>query len=306
MTFILSSGSTSYTLPLDPQQWELSPQPKKSIEKTLGGQIVQLLGYTVTGSFTALLHNPVGSTLESKAQDVPDRLTWNDAILFKQFMVVALANQKEGIPSHISWREQNFDEDVALGDFGLTESLETIGYVLSVPFTVVNVTSPYQSGASMNATIANLLQEIGDMSANIYHGGSGDLSGIKQITGFNDQGPTVKDSSESSSSVPSAASSGEIQNWTHNYMLQNGYSEADWNAAAYIIQHESGWNPQATNPSSGAYGLPQSLPGNKMASAGADWKTNYQTQVKWFLNYCNQRYGGVQNAYNFWVKNHWY
>ncbi|WP_086832602.1 transglycosylase SLT domain-containing protein, partial [Streptomyces sp. NRRL B-24572] len=48
-----------------------------------------------------------------------------------------------------------------------------------------------------------------------------------------------------------------------------------------IVEHESGWNPSATNSSSGAYGLVQALPGSKMSSAGADWKTNAATQIKW-------------------------
>ena len=71
--------------------------------------------------------------------------------------------------------------------------------------------------------------------------------------------------------------SGEKQKWAHDWLLANGYTEADFTAANFIINHESGWQTNATNPSSGAYGLPQALPGNKMASAGADWRTNYQT-----------------------------
>ena len=47
--------------------------------------------------------------------------------------------------------------------------------------------------------------------------------------------------------------------------------------------HESGWNPLAANPSSGAYGIPQALPGDKMASAGSDWQTNPATQIEWGL-----------------------
>lgn len=98
---------------------------------------------------------------------------------------------------------------------------------------------------------------------------------------------------------------GEMQQWFHDYLLSNGYTEADFSAGVWIINHESGWNPRATNPSSGAYGLPQSLPGSKMASAGADWQTNYQTQLKWFVSYCN-RYGGIQGAYSAWQKQGWY
>ncbi|MEW2418748.1 transglycosylase SLT domain-containing protein, partial [Streptomyces sp. NPDC046866] len=67
-----------------------------------------------------------------------------------------------------------------------------------------------------------------------------------------------------------------------------------------IVSHESGWNHTATNASSGAYGLVQALPGSKMASAGADWKTNPATQIKWGLDYMNSRYGSPVAAWNFW------
>lgn len=74
----------------------------------------------------------------------------------------------------------------------------------------------------------------------------------------------------------------------------------------YIINRESGFNHYATNASSGAYGLPQSLPGSKMASAGADWQTNPYTQLKWMYGYMTSRYGSIAGAYNFWQANHWY
>ncbi|MFC5803469.1 transglycosylase SLT domain-containing protein [Streptomyces formicae] len=73
-----------------------------------------------------------------------------------------------------------------------------------------------------------------------------------------------------------------------------------------IVTHESNWNFQATNASSGAYGLVQALPGGKMASAGADWKTNPKTQIKWGLEYMNERYGSPCAAWSFWQANHWY
>ncbi|WP_418956797.1 transglycosylase SLT domain-containing protein [Streptomyces tritici] len=73
-----------------------------------------------------------------------------------------------------------------------------------------------------------------------------------------------------------------------------------------IVEHESGWNPTATNSSSGAYGLVQALPANKMASAGSDWKTNPATQIKWGLNYMNERYGSPNAAWAFWQANGWY
>ncbi|MBT2876062.1 transglycosylase SLT domain-containing protein [Streptomyces sp. SID8376] len=73
-----------------------------------------------------------------------------------------------------------------------------------------------------------------------------------------------------------------------------------------IVDHESSWNYQASNPSSGAYGLVQALPGSKMASAGADWQTNPATQIKWGLNYMDSRYGSPCGAWEFWQANNWY
>ncbi|MFF8670958.1 transglycosylase SLT domain-containing protein [Streptomyces sp. NPDC015242] len=73
-----------------------------------------------------------------------------------------------------------------------------------------------------------------------------------------------------------------------------------------IVDHESDWNYKAVNPSSGAYGLFQALPGSKMSSVGADWQTNPATQIKWGLNYMNDRYGSPCDAWSFWQANHWY
>ncbi|MEU9627922.1 transglycosylase SLT domain-containing protein [Streptomyces luteogriseus] len=73
-----------------------------------------------------------------------------------------------------------------------------------------------------------------------------------------------------------------------------------------IVDHESDWNYKAVNPSSGAYGMFQALPGSKMSSAGADWQTNPATQIKWGLNYMNDRYGSPCEAWSFWQANNWY
>ena len=71
---------------------------------------------------------------------------------------------------------------------------------------------------------------------------------------------------------------------------------------------ESGWNEKAGNPSSDAYGIPQSLPGSKMASAGKDWRTNPATQINWGLSYIKSRYGTPDKALAQWNARspHWY
>ncbi|MFI9099568.1 transglycosylase SLT domain-containing protein [Streptomyces fildesensis] len=73
-----------------------------------------------------------------------------------------------------------------------------------------------------------------------------------------------------------------------------------------IVEHESGWDYTATNQSSGAYGLVQSYPGNKMASVGADWRTNPATQIKWGLNYMNERYDSPCGAWSYWQQHQSY
>ncbi|MFD4572611.1 transglycosylase SLT domain-containing protein [Streptomyces sp. NPDC058417] len=83
-------------------------------------------------------------------------------------------------------------------------------------------------------------------------------------------------------------------------------NDAQFNAFSKIVEHESGWDVNATNSSSGAYGLVQALPGNKMASAGSDWKTSAATQIEWGLKYMNERYGSPTAAWSFWQANGWY
>ncbi|MEU9349616.1 lytic transglycosylase domain-containing protein [Streptomyces griseoloalbus] len=81
---------------------------------------------------------------------------------------------------------------------------------------------------------------------------------------------------------------------------------AEYQCFSKIVQHESNWNPTATNASSGAYGLVQALPASKMASAGSDWKTNPATQIEWGLDYMKDRYGSACDAWSFWQSNGWY
>jgi len=69
---------------------------------------------------------------------------------------------------------------------------------------------------------------------------------------------------------------------------------------------ESNWRWNADNPTSSAYGIPQALPGSKMASAGKDWKTNPATQIKWGLGYIKDRFGTPCAALSFKQGNGWY
>jgi hypothetical protein len=73
-----------------------------------------------------------------------------------------------------------------------------------------------------------------------------------------------------------------------------------------LWQRESGWNKYAMNPYSGAYGIPQALPGSKMASAGPNWRSNAATQIRWGLRYIRARYGSPHRAWNHSQATGWY
>ncbi len=73
-----------------------------------------------------------------------------------------------------------------------------------------------------------------------------------------------------------------------------------------VISHESSWRVFAVNPSSGAYGLAQALPAEKMFTAGPDWMFNPVTQLRWAYRYMNERYGSPAAAWAFWQQHHWY
>jgi hypothetical protein len=85
-----------------------------------------------------------------------------------------------------------------------------------------------------------------------------------------------------------------------------GYGSGQFDCFDNIIMRESEWKVNATNPSSGAYGIPQALPGGKMASEGSDWRTNPATQIIWGIKYMKDRYGSPCSAWSFKRANGWY
>ncbi len=85
-----------------------------------------------------------------------------------------------------------------------------------------------------------------------------------------------------------------------------GFSSDQFGCLDSLYTRESGWNVYADNPSSSAYGIPQSLPGSKMASAGADWATNPVTQIRWGLGYIQDRYGSPCGAWAHSESYGWY
>lgn len=86
------------------------------------------------------------------------------------------------------------------------------------------------------------------------------------------------------------------------WLTAAGIKESDWGFVDYIVKRESGWNPNATNKSSGACGLVQALPCSKVPGNGYNPVDN----LRWANKYAKGRYGSWEKAYNFWTRNHWW
>ncbi len=87
------------------------------------------------------------------------------------------------------------------------------------------------------------------------------------------------------------ASRTELRRWGHHTLTARGWSDAQWTCLDKLWTLESNWSVTEANSTSSAYGIPQSLPGRKMASAGPDWRHNANTQISWGLGYIADRYG---------------
>lgn len=114
--------------------------------------------------------------------------------------------------------------------------------------------------------------------------------------------PTPEPVAEKAASAPASrpfySGGGSASEW----MAAAGIAESDWGYVDYIVGRESGWNPNATNRSSGACGLVQALPCSKVPGNGYDPVDN----LRWANGYATGRYGSWAGAYDFWIRNNWW
>ena len=110
-------------------------------------------------------------------------------------------------------------------------------------------------------------------------------------------------SQTASAGVPAA--SGSPRQIAEAMLGSFGWSSSQFSCLDPLWAHESGWSVTAANPD-GAYGIPQALPGSKMASAGPDWQTNAATQIRWGLEYIQATYGSPCGAWAHEQATGWY
>lgn len=105
---------------------------------------------------------------------------------------------------------------------------------------------------------------------------------------------------------PASLDASGVKGYAQQMLAQYGWGPDQFAPLDSLWTKESNWNPTADNPTSDAYGIPQALPGSKMASAGPDWQTNPATQIKWGLGYIKGRYGNPAQAWAHSQANNWY
>jgi len=190
-------------------------------------------------------------------------------------------------------------------------------FLAAFGFLLVNVVDPY-AGATAAPTF-NAQQRFAKQDAQGFV-----VAGVVAEPAADHEGYTVKEppkpkpkpqpvvasggsgSSASAAAAPSvpAPSPGSAQAYAKSLLAARGMGDDQYSCLVALWNRESHWNVYAQNPS-GAYGIPQALPGSKMASAGPDWQSNYKTQIKWGLSYIG-RYGNPCGAWAHSQATGWY
>lgn len=178
-------------------------------------------------------------------------------------------------------------------------------FTAAATFLAVNVVDPY-SGATASPYYENVpVYPVTDagMAQTISFGGeySNELGRDGYDVALAPKPP--KDEAGGDAPVLESGSPREI---ARQIVLARGWGEEQYRCLDKLWQKESNWRVNAENRSSGAYGIPQALPGRKMASAGADWQTNPATQITWGLGYISGRYGTPCGAWGHSQAVNWY
>jgi hypothetical protein len=117
--------------------------------------------------------------------------------------------------------------------------------------------------------------------------------------------PTAQSTPAATASAARAAS-GSPQQIARTMLASFGWSSSQFSCLDPLWAHESGWSVTAYNAGSGAYGIPQALPGSRMASAGPDWQHSAATQIRWGLDYIKGTYGSPCGAWDHEQATGWY
>lgn len=168
-----------------------------------------------------------------------------------------------------------------------------------------------KGGAPAPAVTADLDAAVGDLHVETDGGDTGTRAPLVSRSDHRGEADPAKQAglvpTEASAVTESEQlSEADPRNIARALLGDFGWSQDQFGCLDLLWTRESNWNPLAHNPSSGAHGIPQSLPGSKMASVGPDWYDNPVTQIKWGLGYIEDRYGSPCSAWGHSQATGWY
>lgn len=134
---------------------------------------------------------------------------------------------------------------------------------------------------------------------------AGSAGGIPMVSQAQNSNSVTGAGTGSNPKATGSNAKGHLQSYAKALLNKYGWGN-QWSDFNALEMSEAGWNVHATNPSSGAYGLAQALPASKYNSAGKDWKSSGETQLRWMMDYIKGRYGSPSKAWSFHQKNNWY
>ncbi|MDZ5621341.1 lytic transglycosylase domain-containing protein [Nocardioides sp. HM23] len=168
-----------------------------------------------------------------------------------------------------------------------------------------------KGGAQVPGATADIDSAVGDLKADVD---AADTGARLPVVSRNDRRGAADPAKQAAMSPTEAAAVTESEQLSDSdprdiaraLMGDFGFSQDQFGCLDSLWTRESNWNVYADNPTSSAYGIPQSLPGEKMASAGSDWATNPVTQITWGLGYIRDRYGSPCSAWGHSESVGWY
>ena len=176
------------------------------------------------------------------------------------------------------------------------KSRKTLGLTFSAALVLVTVVDPYSGTLAAYATERDYVNyfetDSQPVTVTLTRGGYEVLTGTEAKSVFVE--------------LAAIPDKGSVQAIAYRKMGNFGWGREQYSCLVKLWNRESNWRIDAYNSASGAYGIPQALPGNKMATAGPDWLTNPETQINWGLSYISSRYGSPCSALSHSDAVRWY
>lgn len=182
------------------------------------------------------------------------------------------------------------------------KTFPVLGFFMVLGFTLVYVVDPYSGNLASASTIQVYDPESVEGEQSLVYDEeytvSFDRGGYKIVSGSDAHSFFVLAAPE--------PEPGTAKAYAKEYIAKRGWGVDQFSCLVSLWTRESNWRVLAKNSSSGAYGIPQALPGEKMATEGPDWATNHETQIRWGVKYIAARYKTPCGAWAFFSDNNWY